>query len=384
MKHLIACNQVPFARKSQVRYYNRQLTYFCFCLLINRLRRYCPTAKSGGRICFHVAWISLLLLEWVNTADCVADETTTAPPQIKVGIIGLDTSHVLHFTKKLNAQNPTPELAGCRVVAAYPKGSVDIVSSTSRIPAYTEEIGGLGVKIVDSIDELLPLVDAVLLETNDGRPHLEQAIPVLKAGKRLFIDKPMASSLKDAIAIFDASEKYGAPVFSSSALRYGPETQAVRNGAIGDVLGCDTTGPCDLEMTHPDFAWYGIHGIESLFTVMGTGCQKVTRVHTDGQDIAVGVWDGGRIGSYRGMRTGVQSFAGIAFGTRGNSSMGANPGYEPLLTNIVAFFRGAEPPVSAKETIEILAFIEAADKSKQLDGSPINIVDVIDAARSTH
>src|SRR6056300_730101 len=122
--------------------------------------------------------------------------------EIRVGIIGLDTGHVIAFTKTMNDENAEGVLKKCRVVAAYPKGSPDIESSVSRVPKYTEEIQKFGVEIVDSIPTLLEKVDAVMLETNDGRPHLEQVIPVLKAGKRVFIDKPIAGSLTDSILIF--------------------------------------------------------------------------------------------------------------------------------------------------------------------------------------
>ena len=117
----------------------------------------------------------------------------------------------------------------------------------------------------------------VLLETNDGRPHLEQALQVLKAGKPMFIDKPVAASLSDAIAIYDAAKNYKVPIFSSSSLRYMESVQDVVKGKIGTVLGADTFSPATLEKSHPDLFWYGIHGVEILFTIMGTGCKQVTR-----------------------------------------------------------------------------------------------------------
>jgi predicted dehydrogenase len=180
------------------------------------------------------------------------------------------------------------------VVAAYPKGSPDIESSVSRVPGYTEEVKKLGVQLVDSIPDLLKKVDVVLLETNDGRPHLAQAMPVLKAGKRLFIDKPVAASLAEVIAIYEAARQYKVPVFSSSSLRYMATAQAVAGGKVGKVLGADAYSPAHLEKTHPDLFWYGIHGVETLYTVMGRGCKSVVRVHTESADVVVGTWaDGG-------------------------------------------------------------------------------------------
>jgi predicted dehydrogenase len=300
---------------------------------------------------------------------------------LRAGIIGLDTSHAIAFTKMLNDENASEELAGCRVVAAYPPGSPDIESSVSRVPKYTEQVRNMGVEIVDSIDQLIQRVDVVFLETNDGRPHLEQALPVLKAGKPVFVDKPIAGSLTDAAAIFEAARRYGTPVFSSSSLRYTDGAQSIRGGAIGDVLGCDAYSPSPTEPTHPDLYWYGIHGVETLFTVMGAGCESVVRVHTEGTDVVVGRWSDGRLGTFRGLRTGKRGYGGTAFGSQGVQPIGPYGGYGPLLKEIVRFFRTGKAPVGEQETLEIYAFMSAADESKQADGAVIKIADVLAKAR---
>jgi predicted dehydrogenase/DNA-binding beta-propeller fold protein YncE len=307
-----------------------------------------------------------------------------APPRLRAGIIGLDTSHVIAFTKLLNDDNAPPELANCRVVAAYPKGSPDIQSSVIRVPGYTEEIQKLGVEIVGSIESLLEKVDVVLLETNDGRPHLEQALPVLKAGKPLFIDKPVAGSLADAIAIFEAARKYKTPVWSSSSLRYAAGAQAIRAGQIGRVKSTETYGPCTLEKTHPDLFWYGIHGVELLFTTMGAGCESVRRtVSTAEEDVVVGKWEGGRTGTFTGYRGGDRSgYGGKAVGEDGEADVGPAPGYGPLVVEIVKFFRTREVPVSEAETLEIYAFMEAADESKRQAGAEVRLATYMEQARA--
>jgi hypothetical protein len=303
-----------------------------------------------------------------------SNSTVIPNPIGRVGMIGLDTSHCEAFTKVLNQPNPGPEFAGFPVVAAYPHGSKDIESSVSRIPKITEDIKKYGVKIVGSIEELLKQVDVVLLETNDGRLHYEQALPVLKAGKRLFIDKPISASLADAVAIFKAAKEYNTPIFSSSSLRFAPTVQDIAKGkTVGKVLGANTFSPCTIEKTHPDLFWYGIHGVETLFTIMGRGCRQVVRVHQDGTDVAVGTWQDGRIGVFRGTRTGQYDLGGTAFGEKGNNHFPAEGGYEPLLKEIVQFFKTGIPPVSDEETIEIFTFMEAADESKRLGGVPVEL-----------
>lgn len=289
----------------------------------------------------------------------------------RVGIIGLDTSHAVAFAKSLNAPNADPKFKGYKVVAAVAQGSKDIPSSIERVPKYTEDVKALGVEIVKSIPELLKKVDVVLLESNDGRVHLEQAIPVIKAKKPVFIDKPITASYKDAKEIFDLAQKNKVPVFSCSSLRFMEKAQEVRGGSVGKVLGADCFSPAALEPTHPDFYWYGIHGIELLFTVMGKGCESVSRTHTEGTDVVVGKWNDGRIGTFRGLRKGKHDYGGTVFGEKGNAVIGQFKGYDPLLVEIINFYETGIPPVSAEETLEICAFIEAADESKRQQGKTV-------------
>lgn len=291
----------------------------------------------------------------------------------RIGIIGLDTSHSIAFVKALNSPTEEAELYGYKVVAAYPRGSNDIKSSVERIPGFTEDVKKQGVEIVGSIKELLSKVDVILLETNDGRLHLEQALQVIKAGKMLFIDKPIAASLADAIAIFDAARKHKVPVFSSSSLRFTPGAQAVVAGKVGKVTGADAYSPEKFEPTHPDLFWYGIHGVETLYTLMGTGCKTVTRFTTPGADVVVGMWEGDRIGTFRGIQEGKQTYGGTVFGEKGVTTLGTFGGYDPLLVKIIEFFRTGIPPVNEAETIEICAFMEAADESKKNNGAPVSI-----------
>jgi predicted dehydrogenase len=324
--------------------------------------------------------VFVFMIAGIGTSQ--SDEPKAPPVELRAGIIGLDTSHAVAFTKLLNDTSAKDRVAGCRIVAAYPKGSPDIESSTSRVPGYTEDVKKWGVEIVDSIESLAEKVDVVFLETNDGRPHLEQVIPVLRAGKRVFIDKPIAGSLSDAVAIFEAAAYYKVPVFSSSSLRFTEGALGLRGGKIGDILGCDAYSPCALEQTHPDLFWYGIHGVESLFTVMGTGCQSVTRIAAPDADVAVGVWKGGRIGTFRGMRSGSSGYGGTAFGTKGIAPIGSYGGYRPMVVEIVKFFETGTVPVSREETLEIYAFMEAADESKRRGGVPVTLESVMSKARA--
>ncbi|HLS38528.1 MAG TPA: Gfo/Idh/MocA family oxidoreductase [Sphingobacterium bovisgrunnientis] len=289
----------------------------------------------------------------------------------RIGIIGLDTSHSIAFTRSL--LQDSDRFKGYKVVAAYPYGTKTIPSATSRIPQYVQEIKTLGVEVVDSIKALLKKVDYILLETNDGRLHLEQAREVFKAKKPLFIDKPLAASYQDAAQIFALSAQHKVPFFSSSSLRYISGLQDVIAGKYGKVLGADVFSPAETDSSHPDFFWYGIHGVEMLFTAMGVGCKSITRTHTADTDILVGIWEDGRVGTVRGTRSGQPEFGGTIYCESATVTFGQFEGYNPLLDEIIKFFDTNKIPFDSAETLEICAFIEAADISKDLDGAKVEL-----------
>ena len=312
-----------------------------------------------------------------------ADKISTAGIGKRIGIIGLDTSHSLAFTRTFNARTASVEdFKGYRVVAAYPQGSRDIESSTARVPEYVQHMREMKVEIVNSIPALLKKVDFVLLESNDGRVHLEQALPVIGAGKPLFIDKPIAGRLADVIAIFTAAGAKKVPIFSASSLRWIPRALELRGGDQGAVEGADAFSWSSLEPTHPDLYWYGIHGVEILYTVMGTGCQSVTRFQTEDTEFVVGLWEGGRVGTFRGLRSSEHKYGGTVFAEKKIEYLPMEVSYDPLAKAIARFFETGQSPVSQEEMIEIYAFMSAADLSKAQGGRPVKIADVIAQARA--
>lgn len=319
------------------------------------------------------------ILSMIPLTLMMTTATSGAAEPLRIGVIGLDTSHATEFTAIINTPRPAGADYGCKVVAAYPQGSPDIESSVSKVPEYTEKMKSMGVEIVDSIDVLLTKVDAVLLETNDGRPHLAQLRPCLKAKKPVFVDKPIAGSLADAVAIFEEAKAAGVPVFSSSALRYAKATQEMRNGSMGRVLRAETISPAPLEPTHPDLFWYGIHGVESLVTLMGPGAEKVKRgVTADGKIEVTVTWKDGRTGIFREG----QGYSGIVKAEKGEGEAGKFDGYEPLVKEVAAFFHSGKSPVAAEETLEIYGIMEAADESKRRGGAEVSVAEVMKKARA--
>ena len=304
--------------------------------------------------------------------------TLSTAAELRIGMIGLDTSHVIAFTKLLNQTNAKDHIPGARVVAAFKGGSQDIESSRTRLEGYTRQLEkDYGVKIVPTIEELCTLVDAVMLESVDGRPHLAQARPVINAGKPMFIDKPLAGSLRDAIEIYRLAREKKVPIFSSSSYRFHQSMTELKATEFGEIRSVISTGPAHLESHHPDLFWYGIHPTEALFTVLGRGCEQVSRTHTPDTDVVTGLWSGGRIGILHGHRKAASDHKVSVFGTKKSAEQKPGGGYVELVREIVQFFQTGKAPIDPLETIEMFAFMEAADESKRKGGAPVRIQDVL-------
>lgn len=293
---------------------------------------------------------------------------------LRLGIIGTDTSHVIAFTKILNDPKNPNYIPGARVVAAFKGGSKDIESSYSRVDKYAEELArDWQVEIVPDIATLLTKVDAVLLESVDGRPHLAQARPVIAAGKPLFIDKPLSATLEDAYEIARLAKAKNVKWFSSSSLRWATSLAPMIQPGL---KGATVWGPGPLDEHHYlELGWYAIHASEMLFTVLGRGCETVTRVTSADQDEITCRWSDGRIGTVRALRP-YSEFGAVVF-TRDNKILQSPAKFEysyvPMVKAIVEFFQTGKPPIDPEETLEIFSFLDAAQKSKEQGGKPVKL-----------
>lgn len=321
-----------------------------------------------------------------------------AASPVRVGVVGLDNYQAVAYTQLFNNPKAEGDLAGLRVVAAVPLGSPDIQESVEGLPKWKEQIGKYGVELVDTVEQLLERCDVVMIMSLDGRKHLEQARPVLKAGKPLYIGRPLSASLADAVEIYRLAKEHGTPCWSSSQHRFSPGFIGMRDHPeVGKVLGCDVYGGCPTEPHHPELFWHAVHSVETLFTIMGPGCESVTCTSTPTAEVVTGVWADGRVGTYRGIKQGAVKYSATVFGDKGVSVSGIYGhgvpekgivptrdkymGYEGIAIQMARFFKGGETPVSAAETRQIFAFMEAAHSSKRQGGGKVSLESVLQQAQ---
>jgi predicted dehydrogenase len=333
------------------------------------------------------------LLSLFTFSICQAQEVAAEKPAVKIGVLGLDNYQAVAFAQLFNGPKATGDLLGVRVAAAYPIGSDDLAESRTGLPKWKEQIGKYGVEMVDSVDELLKRCDAVMIMSLDGRHHLKQVEPVLRAKKPVYIGRPLAGSLDDAIAIFKLAEETKTPCWSCSQHRFSPGFSGMKNHPeVGRVIGCDVYGGGKSDPETPGFIWSSLHSIETLYTIMGPGVVSVACTSTPTAEQFTCVWSDGRVGTYRGIKEGAVKYSATVFGEKGVSTAGIYGhgvpvkgvvptndeymGYKGVAIEMAKFYKGGPTPVSAAETLEMFTLLKAAEESKAAGGKVVRLADV--------
>jgi len=291
--------------------------------------------------------------------------------ELKIGLIGLDTSHVTAFTKLLNDPAVEYHVPLGRVTVAFPGGSPDFDLSINRVEGFTAELrDNYGVAIVDSPEAVAEQSDVIMLESVDGRVHLEQFRKIAPFGKPTFVDKPFAVTSADARAIANLAAEHNIPFMSASSLRYAQALlEVLADDAHGPIFGADTYGPISIQPTQPGLFWYGIHPVDMLYATMGTGCQEVRAVTNEDHEFVTGIWSDGRIGTVRGNRKGSYAYGATVHREKGTQLVDVasrpKPFYASLLEAISGMFTTGQSPIAAEEMVEVVRFIEAANESRE-------------------
>ncbi len=299
---------------------------------------------------------------------------------MKIGIVDFDTSHVAAFTQRLNHIDIDQKqwVDGGRITIGCPGESQ---LSPERIPGFTKQMIQYGVPLVENPEDMIGQVDAIMVESVDGSVHLRRARPFIEAGLPTYIDKPFACSLSDGRQLANLAQIHQVPIFSSSSLRYAPEVVRAlqQTDQIGEFVGVSVSTPASQHPRNPGLFHYGIHGVEMLYALMGTGCQTVWSVSNEDVDLVTGLWQDGRIGTVRGIRRGKVDFGFTIYGQKQvlRSAVSTTFIYRQLLEQIVKMFKNSQSPLPITETLEIVAFIEAANTSASNGGKSITLDKII-------
>jgi predicted dehydrogenase len=295
---------------------------------------------------------------------------------LRLGIVDFDSSHCIEFTRRFNHVGLSPDqyVDGARVVAGWP-GTSEM--APERIPGFRDEMIAAGVPLVDDPSQLIGQIDAVLILSLCGTPHLERVRPFLEAGIPAYVDKPFACKLADAQAILKLAVSTGTPVAYGSALRYAEELNELHSvqSRCGEIVGVLTCGPAKRSPSNPGLFHYGIHTVEVLYSLMGAGCTEVTAVWSDDAEIVSGRWADGRLGTVRGARRGATAYSVTAFCEKAvlHQPISTRFAYRNLCHQLVRSLSDRAPLVPYDEIEEVTRFVLAALRSEQLGGVPVKL-----------
>jgi hypothetical protein len=288
---------------------------------------------------------------------------------LKIGMIGLDTSHCLEFTKLLNDPEHPFHVEGGRIVAAYPFYSEDLEISRSRVQGYTETLKkDFHVKITDSIKETAKVSDAILLTAVDGRKHLELFKELLPYKLPVFIDKPIALSSEEAEELYLLAAEHDIPVMSSSSLRYAESFSKVLGKHADDITGIYVHGPLPMQEQMPGYFWYGIHMVEMVIAAMCTGVENVLVTSNSEHETVLVEWTDGRHAVLRGEYEWHSRFGATLHTNSGfyNADIASDqkPFYSSLLEQILVFFKTRNSQVPKEQTLEVIRLVEMINKAR--------------------
>lgn len=293
--------------------------------------------------------------------------------ELRLGIVGTDSTHATEFTSILNDASDSRHVSGARVVAAYRGGNPSLALSRDRIEKISAELQTkFGVRFVSDIAGLCGQVDGLLILSVDPSSRLREVREAARCGKPMFIDKPLAGSLRGAEEIAAMLRSLHGKWFSASALRFAAQPDHAT------AHGAEVWGPGELSPARSgyglDLAWYGIHSIEAMYALMGPGVKRVARSHTDREDTLFCVWGDGRAATVHLLRPDF-AFGAVVFDRDGAAPrrIELSADYGRLVQAIVEFVRTGKAPVSPAQALETFQLMGAAQKSLERHGDFVSL-----------
>ncbi|MEM9296336.1 MAG: Gfo/Idh/MocA family oxidoreductase [Planctomycetota bacterium] len=290
------------------------------------------------------------------------------PKPVRLAAVGVDSSHLPEFTRRINALHDAGQTP-CRVTAFWTDGRHDM--PTDQVDQWVADARDLGAEPCDSIDAMLDAADGVLVLSVAGSKHLAHALPSLRRGLPTYIDKPLANTVQDAQAIFEAAARGGARCYSASSLRFVEEIGRLDREALGELVAVDAYGPGEMHDLMPGVLFYGVHTVEMVDAIWGPGVDAVACERTDDRDLMRLRYADGRLATLRLERAGGYRFGATVHGRGGSESFVVDFAtvYDRLVAAMTGFFEGKDAPVRLDHTLENVRVMLAANRSMGRGGA---------------
>jgi predicted dehydrogenase len=304
---------------------------------------------------------------------------------MRIGIIGIDSSHTPEFTKRISAlhkEGKTP----CRVTCFWDPGRHEwqhpegATRSKQDVEGWRKTTLELGAQQVDSIDKLLSQVDGVMVLNINGRRHLELAVPSLARGLPTYVDKPLTCSIDQAMALLSIARQYKARCYSASSLRFITEIPKLDVSALGKVVSIDAFGNGELQDLMPGLWHYGCHSIEMVDAIfkhcgLGGGVKRVSAIELPQRHFIDMEYRDGRYARIRMERQGSWAFGATVHGEKGVQQFIVDfaPVYTRLVEGMVKFFEGGPAPVELRDIVESVAVMQLGNESIARNGEWMDV-----------
>jgi predicted dehydrogenase len=282
---------------------------------------------------------------------------------LNIGIIGLDTSHSIEFTRRIQAPDcpPDQKVKGMKVVTClrFPSAFQSEPDQDKR----QQILESWGVAVTKNLDEATCDVDALMLEINDPGLHLEYFQKIVNIGKPIFVDKPPADTVANAQEIGRLAKEKKIRIFSASSLRFGPQVLQIAK-EMPQAKICFSIGCLGKAPKGSSIVWYGVHVVEMLQQVMGIGAKKAYACKDAIGIMAIIEYSYNRRGLIQ-LTEGDYQYGIMAQDakTKKYYNVDSSRLYTDLLNRIRDFFNGAKPAVGWEESVEVQAILNAIDQS---------------------
>lgn len=284
---------------------------------------------------------------------------------IRVGIIGLDTSHAIEFPRRMQAPDldAAMKVPGLRAVSCLRFATP--FQDEAGLDARQKQLEQWGVKVTRTFEDAVKGVDALMLEINDPAYHLEYFERCAARGLPIFLDKPMADTIANGRKIADLARRHGTRVFSSSSLRF---VRALEDAcaAVPKPAMTSVYGPLGKAPAGSSVVWYGVHAFEMLQRALGRGAAAVLAKRDALGTVAIVRYPDARRGLVE-LTEGSYLYGGClrALDKAAPFVVDLGRAYTEELARVADFFRGGPAPVAMEDTLEVMALLDAAERSYQ-------------------